>query len=148
METEPFIIDMDNAREKGLILNQIRGLRGFYRVEITRYRRRRTDRQNRYYWPCFVQPFADFLRSQGETVSNAECHELLKYKFLRATTINRCTGEILERVRSTTDLDTREFNTYLEQCAQWLAEQFGIVVPEPQLWHEAETEAAEPVEVF
>jgi hypothetical protein len=139
-ESEPYIIDMDNAREKALILNTIRGLKGFHRIEIRRYRRRRTDRQNRYYWPCFVQPFADFLRAQGEAVTNDEAHELLKYKFLRQSICNRATGELLERVRSTTDLDTQEFNAYLEQCAQWLAEQFGIVVPEPDVWRE-------PVEV-
>jgi hypothetical protein len=33
------------------------------------------------------------------------------------------------RTRSTTELDTKEFSQYLEDIEQWLANDFGVVMP-------------------
>lgn len=129
------IVDMSNPRERQLVLSKMRDLQGCWRIEMVKYRRRRTDRQNRYYWPCFVEPFSDFLKAQGESVSSLYAHEILKHKFLRKTAVNRETGEAIgEYTRSTTELSTSEFNEYLDQCAAWLLEMFGIQVPEPEVY--------------
>lgn len=133
-------VDMSNAKQAAMFLNGLRRLRGVYRFEFVKFRPRRSDRQNRYYWPCFVKPFADFLRDQGETTTDDEAHELLKYKFLRRSKVNPTTGEVIEYVASTTSLDTAEFNEYLDQCAAWLADMFGIIVPEPEAYHEKDSE--------
>lgn len=131
------IIDMSNARESSQFLNGLRRLRGKHRFEFVRYRPRRSDRQNKYYWPCFVVPFADFLRDQGEQVTDLQAHELLKHKFLRQTVVDKRTGEAMDYTRSTTELDTAEFNRFLDDCAAWLADMFGIIVPEPDAYREA-----------
>lgn len=131
------IVNLSAPQEKRMLLEKIRGLEGPHRIEIVKHRKRRSDRQNRYYWPCFVQPFADFLRGQGETITDDEAHLLMRAKFLRQTVVNRETGEAIgQRIRSTTELTTEEFNNYLELCAQWLAENFDIVVPEPDVYRE------------
>lgn len=135
MSTE-LTIDLSNPREKALILSKIRELQGVYRIDIKKYKKRRTDRQNRYYWPCFVQPFADFLRAQGEPTSDDDAHEMLKMKFLRRS--KEVNGAIVEYTLSTTDLDTQEFNTYLDACAAWLHDYFGIQVPEPTIYREVD----------
>jgi hypothetical protein len=131
------VLDMSNPREKTMLLNQIRNLLGWHRFDILKYRRRRTDAQNRYYWPCFVGPFADMLRGQGEAVSELEAHEILKQRFLRKAVINQGTGEVLEYVRSTTELDVSEFNQYLDQCAGFLRE-LGVEVPDPSVYKQDE----------
>lgn len=129
------IVDMSAPREKQMLLQQIRNLEGRHRIDITKHRPRRSDRQNRYYWPCFVTPLADYMRAQGEAVSELDAHEILKQRFLRKAIIDHATGEALEFVRSTTALTTVEFNQYLDQCAAFLRE-MGIEVPEPKIYYE------------
>lgn len=128
-ETE-IIIDFDNPRERQLLLEQIRSLHGMHRICVLQYRPRRSDRQNRFYWPCFVQPLHDYLRAQGWEGTEDDAHELMKAKFLRASYVDTNTGESFEYVRSSASLTVEEFTDYLERCAAWLAEMFGIVVPE------------------
>lgn len=132
------IVDFSDGKAKAAVLNRLRGLSGKHRVEVTKYRPRRSDRQNRYYWPCFVSPFGEYMRDQGEHVTDLECHEILKSMFLRKTVTNWQTGEAFDYTQSTTDLNTSDFNAYLDACAEWLASTFGIVIPEPSEYHETE----------
>lgn len=115
--------------------------KGVYRFELMRHRPRRSDRQNKYYFPCFVEPFAAWLSEEwGEPVSRDEAHGVLKEKFLKIDKWDHSTGEDLSYVRRSSTLNTVEFNEYLDQCAKFLAETCGFVVPEPSVYRE-------PVEV-
>lgn len=134
------IIDLTSHREKNILLQMIRNLQGMYRVEIVKHRKRRSDRQNRFYWPMIVVPFADYLRGQGHDFTDEMAHEVLKKMFLESTIIDKETGEAFTYVRSTTELSTVEFNDYLDRCAQVLAEH-GVIVPEAGDYHEPITEA-------
>lgn len=126
------IIDLSSPSEKQAVLDALRELNGMHRITVVKYRQRRTDAQNRYYWPCVVRPFGDFLREQGEGYTDEMAHEFLKFKFLRQTVPNLSTGEVVgERIRSTTELNTEEFAEYLEHCIAYLAETFGIEVAVP-----------------
>ena len=144
-------INFSEPREKRDLIGRLAALTGMHRVTVVKYRVRRSDRQNRYYWPCFVHVFGEFLRDQGETVDDDQVHELLKNRFLEVVIANRATGEVIgSTARSTTKLSTVEFNDYLDRIAHWLAETFGIIVPDPDTYHEQpsdeepETETAEP----
>lgn len=133
-------VDLSKPAEKLRLLNAIRGARGKVRVTIVRWCPRRTDRQNRYYWPCFVHPLWEYLREQGSDLSEKAVHDLMRAKFLTVDVVDPATGELLgSRVRSTTDLNTVEFNAYLDNCAQWLTEMFGLVVPDPDTYRERDT---------
>jgi hypothetical protein len=83
----------------------------------------------------FVSSLADYMRAQGEEISELDAHEILKQRFLRKGVLNKATGEVMEMVRSTTELDTAEFNQYLDSCAAFLRE-MGITVPDPMDYHE------------
>ena len=128
------VIDFNNENERAILYSKMRGLRGKNRITIAKYRRKRSDRQNAFYWPCFVAPFGEFLREQGENVTDDDAHEMLKMKFLRVAVQDAKAGQ-LERTRSTTTLDTQEFNDYLDRASHWLNEMFGIVTPEPDVYH-------------
>lgn len=134
MPKESSLCNLDNATEKRALLVRIGALRGPWRVELTHYRARRSDRQNRWYWPCVVTAFAQYLTEQDfEITTKEQAHEVLKAKFVTVDVINKSTGEILgQRVRSTTELSTAEFSDYCERCRAWLLEFFGIVVPDPE----------------
>lgn len=135
-ETRDMIIDMSNPAEKRSILERVRGLVGMWRIEICKYRKRRTDRQNRYYWPCFVQPFGDYLRGQGHEFTDQMAHAVLKEMFLKRSVMDQNTGELYEYTMSTTELSTVEFNEYLDKCAAFFAMDCGIIVPEPNVYRE------------
>jgi len=131
---DDIIVDFNDEKERAFLYSKLRVLRGKHRVTVKKYRRKRTDRQNRYYHPCFVVPFARFLRDQGENVTNDQAHEMLKLKFLRVVVKDGRAGA-LECTRSTTDLSVDEFNEYLDRCALWLNDMFGIEVPDPSIYH-------------
>ena len=131
------IINMSNEAKKFALLNRLKRLEGPHRISVVKYRPRRSDRQNRYYWPCFVRPFADFIRDQGERITDEHAHQMLKHRFLKRDAIDKRTGEVVgEYTKSTTSLDTAEFNEYLDQVAYWLSDMFGIMVPDPDDYHE------------
>ena len=133
------ILDMGNPRKKAMLLNQIRGLEGWHRFDVVKFRRRRTDQQNRYLWVAFNEPFSDYMRAQGEALTALDAHEILKGKFLRKTIIDRNTGEAYDVVHSTTELTTVEFNEYLDREAVFLGE-LGIQVPDPSIYHSQDDE--------
>jgi hypothetical protein len=132
------VINFSEPREMALILAKLRELRGLHRITVCAHRKRRSDRQNRYYWPCFVQPFAEFLNGQGEAVTDLEAHEILKTRFNSKTITDKRTGEAMDFPTTTTTLTTVEFNQYLDKCAVFLLDFAGIVVPEPSIYREVE----------
>lgn len=108
------------------------------RATFVKYRKRRTDAQNRLYWVAVVPELGRFLRNQGETYTDEDAHELLKAKFLRETVVNKETGEPIGVViKSTTKLDTEQFSEYIEKCVAWLADMFHIqcVMPNEMAVH-------------
>jgi len=138
------IINFDEAKDRRRLYGVLKRQRGKCRVEICKYRRRRSDRQNRFYWPCFVHPFASFLREQGEAITDEDAHEILKHRFLRREVVDDKTGEVMPYTKSTTELTTTEFNQYLDLCAAWLNDMFGFVMPDPQDYHERAPKESPP----
>lgn len=132
------IDDMSNPRIKSRVIAQIGALQGIWRVELCRYRPRRTDRQARYYFPCFCSPFGEYLKEQGNDFADAKdaAHEILKARFLKVQIFDKETGQRFVFVRSTTSLNTVEFNEYLDKCAAMLASECSIIVPEPSIYRE------------
>jgi hypothetical protein len=136
------VINFDEPQERAKVAAGVQRLRGRWRITLVRYRPRRTDRQNRYYWPCFVIPFAEWLTEEwGEPHTPDDAHIEFKKLFLSKTMTNRHTGEVKVMLRSTTKLTTSEFNEYLDRCADHLAQFCGIVVPSPSEYHEQTKEA-------
>lgn len=146
-------VDGGNPRERQEAIRRLVAMqrrigaltRGMFRVtaRFCACRRRRTDRQNRYYWPCFVKPLVEFLNDQGERtddglrITKDHVHDMFRAKFLRREIRHPRTRELLGfQIRSTTELTTVEFNRYLDDVAAWLARYVGIVVPEPDVYRE------------
>lgn len=123
------VIDLPNRE----IADRLAEFSGLYRIEISPARNQRSNRQNRWYWGCIVAAFADYCNEQDYEITEPDqAHEFLKARFLAVTVRCRDTGEVIgRRVRSTTELDTAQFADYCERCRSWLADFFGIVVPDP-----------------
>lgn len=134
-------LDLDNSAEKADLIEQIKGLRGRWRMELVRERsRKRTNLQNRWYHHV-VEIFADYLRDCGCHPTHDQVHEIFKKMFLtRAVIINEETGETLDMVGSTATLSTVEFIDYLDEICAYLEQEHGLIVPEPSRYRTIETE--------
>lgn len=77
--------------------------------------------QNKYYWGVVVKILADEF---GYTTD--EMHDALKWQFLRIREIKKP-----DRIKSTTELSTSEFEEYLESIRQWASIEYGVIIPEP-----------------
>lgn len=136
---DTLIVNFNDKASRAFLYDSLKRLRGTYRIEMCKHRKRRSDRQNRFYWPCFVKPLADFMREQGEPISENDAHEMLKFRFLRKSYVDQKTGEEVEYAGSTTTLSRTEFNEYLDLCAVWLNDMFGFIMPDPSDYHEKES---------
>lgn len=105
---------------------------GKWQIEISSLNKR-SNQVNRYYWLMltdYVQP-ALYNAGWREIKNKEAAHEFVADLFLKVKLVNEATGEMKQRVRSTTELSKAEFNTYLEEIWQWSAEYLGVVIPAP-----------------
>lgn len=90
-------------------------------VLIEPKKKRRSDRQNAYYWGVVIEILSDHTGYSPE-----EMHEALRNKFLGF--YDKKTG--LRVVSSSAEQDTVEFEKYLTQIRAWASEN-GIFIPLP-----------------
>ena len=96
-----------------------------YRIEIVRDRDNRSNAQNRYYWGVVIKMISDYTGFFPD-----EVHEVLKTKFLGYEKALP-TGEAVKVSLSTAELDTYDFEQYLEQCRIFAASDLEIIIPLP-----------------
>lgn len=97
----------------------------FVHITIKIFRNQRTLKQNALYH-VYVTILQNFLGYEHD-----EMHKIVAYKFLLTEKVDENTGEIMPYVRSTTDLDTKEFTDFIEQFRRWSAIAFGLNMPDP-----------------
>jgi hypothetical protein len=112
---------------------------GRYYVKIEK-KNKRSLPQNSYYFGVVVPMVKEGLYEIGyDNITHKEqAHKFLSEKFLQQESVNKKTGEVIYITRSTTDLNTIEFNEYLEKCQKFGAEYLNIYIPSPneqvELW--------------
>ena len=94
-------------------------------VKFSRPTSTRSLSQNSYYWGVILTYIAE---STGHTTE--EIHVALKQLFLPRQFVKLGSKEI-ETTKSTTDLDTLEFENYLERVRVWANTELGITIPLP-----------------
>ena len=126
----PMVLDLDDLETKRRLMSKIGSMRGIYEVTLKPRTHNRSLSQNRYYWSCFVHPFAEWLSEQwGEPITTDQAHyELRKAVLGFREKVNERTGEIMELIPSSRKLDTKEFSEFLDKAAEFLARFCGIVV--------------------
>lgn len=98
-------------------------------ITIGRYRKPRSNEENRYYWGVVCQMIAEEMGEDAEYI-----HELLKSLLLKEIIYKEINGKMMrfERIKSTAELSTFEFEEYAEAARRWAATELQIVIPEPQ----------------
>ena len=84
--------------------------------------KQRSIQQNRYYWGVIIK-----ILGEDFGYDDDEMHEALKWEFLRIPGDN---GKP-DRVKSTRNLSTIEFENYCEKIRTWASIKFNIYIPQP-----------------
>lgn len=103
------------------VLDKIYRLKnGEYWVEIKRNRPSRSNLQNRYYWGCVLD-----ILSNETGFTHEEMHELMARKFLSYE------KQGVMFAKSTTSLNTVEFEEYLASIRHFASVDLGCFIPLP-----------------
>jgi len=92
-------------------------------IKVDFGRRSKKDRsidQNAYYWGVLVKEVVDFTGEETEDI-----HEFYKKEFLAYD------GLFITKFKSTTDLDTGEFNEFCRKIRNWAWHFLTLHLPEP-----------------
>lgn len=101
-------------------------------ITIDKAKKKRSNEQNRFLWGICYAVVQNCLKEAGNNFSINDVHELLKLKFLKTSVlVNEDTGECIERIKSTAELSTTDFCTYVMEIQKFTEEWFGIIIPEP-----------------
>jgi len=107
-------------------------------ITIERTKKKRSNGQNRWYWGVCLPIVQMGLSDSGNAFTKEQTHELLKVALIKicpevvlAETVIENTGEIIQRIRSTSEFTTSEFMDFKSAIQQWCAEVLGIEVPDP-----------------
>lgn len=121
------------TRNRNLILDAINSYEGKeLLITFEKPKKQRSNQQNAFYWGIVVVIIKSCLKSTGNNLSENDVHDLLRLKFLKETiSIKEETGEVIERVKSTTELTTSQFMDYIAEIQQFAAEYFDVIIPDP-----------------
>jgi len=91
-------------------------------ITVTKYRKKRSLPQNAYFHGVVCVILGNHWGYDVDEAHSAICTEFL--------TVSE-EGKP-DYVRSTTDLNTEEFNDFLEQVKMWASQYWGVFIPDPE----------------
>ena len=125
---------LSNAK---LIRESFDNLRGC-RVEVTidKAKKKRSTPQNAYLHGIVIPMITDRIKFLGTMITQAKVKELLKFEFLKQELL--VGSDYITTIKGTSELNTKEFNEFIENCIMWAAETLDIQIPEPSTQIEIE----------
>tara|TARA_B110000503_G_C7073224_1_gene381752 strand:+ start:81 stop:464 length:384 start_codon:yes stop_codon:yes gene_type:complete len=110
-------------RDKQNLFSYLKELENDYIVSVKKQRNTRSNMQNSYYWKCIIQGLAEELGYFPN-----EMHDALRAKFLSEyEMISFNDNQIaINKIGSTTALNTKQFEQYTEQIRVWALTDLGI----------------------
>lgn len=101
-------------------------------IKIEKAKKKRSTQQNRFYYGVIIPIVQNCLKDAGHIMTNESTHDLIKLKFLKeALFVNEETGEVIERIKSTTELSTSQFMNLMAEINNFTFEYFGVSLPSP-----------------
>lgn len=98
---------------------------GTIEITIKNWYQKRTNQQNKLMWLWFTI-IGNHIGHSPEQVKG-----ILQYKFLRIEETIENTGEIVERIKGTSELNSLEMKTFLDEVNLWSNEYLSCSLPNP-----------------
>ena len=97
--------------------------------------------QNGYYHSIMCQCYIDgALAEQGRYIDLKKAKDELLFNCSYVEHYNEDTGSIMREVKHTSEMNTQEFEEYMDRCREFIKEWFGIEVPLPNTQSELKLE--------
>lgn len=124
VENGKFKLELDSD---GRFREYLKSLNGRVEMIVRKWRRTRSNQQNRYYWGVVIAIAAEHFG-----YSPYEMHQAFKVKFLYVPEETQ-EGKIIKpaTIGSTKEMNTMEFNRYFEDIRMWMSSEFGVYIPDP-----------------
>lgn len=122
------------TRGRNSLVKLFSGLTGRFTITIEKTKRKRSDRQNRFFHGVIVEMFSDRLLELGwrEAKSKVWTKEYIKKEVLMKDYYNELTGEVKSMPGKTSELSTSEFKELVADCQQYAAENLDLYIPDPE----------------
>ena len=91
-------------------------------VDVSKQKAKRTLPQNSYLWGVVYQIIADYIGDDVDAIHESMGQEFRRYK----------DDNGMWKIRSTTEMSTDEFTTYVELVRRWAAQFLSLSIPDPQ----------------
>ena len=104
---------------------ETKSLNGKYVFRLSKHSINRSTRQNRVQWWYFTE----IAKETGHTPSQIK--GMCQVKFLLREEFNKLTGEVIPYILNTSELDTIQHNTFMEDVRVWAKEFFNITLQIP-----------------
>ncbi len=101
-------------------------------VEITVKRKRRSLKQNAFWWTALDKYVVPIFRDAGGNWSSYKVHEMLMHELGYEDTLVKPDGTIYASRQSSTELDTVEWEEFMERARAHLMMEYGIFMPMPR----------------
>lgn len=120
-------IDFSRETEKRKLYKLLKSLKPVpYVLKIKKWQKKRSISQNKYYWGVVIE-----ILSSETGFFPEEMHDVLKKKFNPKVKVLKQTGEELLIGGTTTEMETLEFENYLESVRTWALTELDIYIPLP-----------------
>jgi len=125
--------DGEITRNRKMLQDVIKSFEGkTITITIEKAKKKRSNPQNNFLWGIVYPVMQQALKDAGNLMPINDVHELLKLRFLKETImLNEQTGEVIERVKSTTELSTTGFMDYIAEIQSFAMEYFNTTIPNP-----------------
>ncbi len=106
-------------------------IKGEVNITVQATGKKRTSKQNRYYWGVVVKIIREGLLDIGYDLNDDDVHEFLKSKFNPTSIIFELTGEEFTFGASTTKMNTKAFKEYIEKIQLFGSQYLSVFIPDP-----------------
>lgn len=104
----------------------------FISVTLHKKRNKRSNKQNAYYWGVIIPIMQNAIKNEyGEIYLVNEVHEFLKTNCNFKEIVKEETGQILRKVKSTKENNTKEQEEFMQRCRTLAKDFFNVEIPLP-----------------
>jgi ribosomal protein L30E len=133
IEIRTFVENGILKRNRNLIIEAIRSFDGKELIiSFEKPKKKRSNGQNRFYYGVVLPIVQNCLKEAGHIMNLESTHDLIKMKFLKEIILtNEETGEVVERIKSTSELSTSQFMDFISEIRTFTLDYFNTDIPEP-----------------
>jgi hypothetical protein len=134
-----FFTTITNGLPSATVLNTFNIYEG-QRVALTmeKIKVKRSHPQNRYYWGVCIPILTEAFIQIGYYWNSVAVSDFIKKAIAKESpgvitedVVFEMTGEVMQRIKSTSELTKSEFADFITLIQQWAAENLGVTVPNP-----------------